>query len=112
MYDPALLVTAKKTSEAGVLVNHFPCLPFVQQLHWIDERGTLLMIENQIEGRRWRLVAIDPWTTPDFRAVKPFDDLPNRDELEGCTMLDNNHCLLVTSSRAGNVTSAKIEIVR
>jgi hypothetical protein len=37
-YDPAELATAKKTSDPGVLVASYLCGPYVQQLHWIDER--------------------------------------------------------------------------
>jgi hypothetical protein len=112
MYDPALMATAHKTSEPGVLVEHHPCLPWVQQLHWIDERGILLMIENQIEGRRWRLVPIDPWTTADFRTVTPDDELPGLNELEGGCLLDPTHCLLVTSSRADNASVGTIEFTK
>jgi hypothetical protein len=111
IYDPAKLATATKTSEPGVLVEQHPCGAFVQQLHWVDSRQTLLIIENQIVGRRWRLVPVDDlWHTPDLRPIKPYDDLPGLDELEGFTMLDPRHCVLVTSSRANNCTVATISL--
>jgi hypothetical protein len=110
MYDPEKLATAHKTSEPGVVVARIPCLPFVQQLHWVDSRETLVVIQNQIVGRRWRLVAAKPWTTPDLRTIPPYDALPNTDELEGFTMLDPEHCVLVTSSRKNNVTLATIHL--
>ena len=47
------------------------------------------MIQNQIVGRRWRLVPVtDLWHTPDLRSIKPYDDLPGLDELEGFSMID------------------------
>jgi hypothetical protein len=108
VYDPAKMATAKKTSEPGVLIEQHPCLPFVQQLHWIDSRQTLMVIQNQIVGRRWRLVPCDLWHTPDLRAVPPYDALPYPNELEGFSMIDPEHCVLVTSSRENNCTVAKV----
>ncbi len=58
-----------------MLVARLPCGPFVQQLHWVDGRGTLVVVQNQAEGRRWRLVPADPWATPDLRAAAPYDAL-------------------------------------
>jgi hypothetical protein len=111
IYDPARLAVVSKTSEPGVLVEQHPCLPFVQQLHWVDSRQELLVIQNQIVGRRWRLVPVtDLWHTPDLRTIKPYDDLPGLDELEGFSMIDPQHCVLVTSSRNNNCTMAKIEL--
>ena len=110
LYDPVKLAAAKRTSDAGVLVERHPCGPFVQNLHWVDTRGTLLVIHNPVEGRRWRLVAADLWTTPDLRTLPPYDDFTNADELEGFTMLDPDRCLFVTSSRRDNVTVAHIRL--
>jgi hypothetical protein len=109
-YDPAKMANARHTSEPGVLVDHIPCGPWVQQLHWIDERGLLVLAENQIEGRRWQLTAGDPWTIGDFHKAPAFDSFTQTNELEGFTLLDPHHCLLVTSSRADNVTFATIEL--
>ncbi len=109
IYDPAKLAVVSKTSEPGVLVEQHPCGAFVQQLHWVDSRQELLVIENQIVGRRWRLVPVtDLWHTPDLRPIKPYDDLPGLDELEGFSMIDPQHCVLVTSSRSNNCTVGKI----
>jgi hypothetical protein len=111
IYDPARLAVVSRTSEPGVLIEQHPCLPFVQQLHWVDARQELLVIQNQIVGRRWRLVPVtDLWHTPDLRTIKPYDDLPGLDELEGFSMIDPQHCVLVTSSRNNNCTMAKIEL--
>jgi hypothetical protein len=109
-YDPAKLATAHSTSESGVMVAHVPCGPWVQQLHWIDERHELIIIQNQIEGRRWRVRAVDPWNTADYSAVTPFDQLPGQNELEGFTMISPDRCILVTSSRMNNVTFGKIDL--
>ena len=110
VYDPAKLAVCAKTSDPGVLVEQHPCGAFVQQLHWVDSRQTLLVIENQIVGRRWRLVPTDFWNTPDLRTVKPYDDLPGQDELEGFSMIDPEHCVLVTSSKTNNCTMATISL--
>ncbi len=110
IYDPVKLATVSKTSEPGVLIEQHPCLPFVQQLHWIDSRQTLMVIQNQIVGRRWRLVPVDLWHTPDLRVVPPYDELPYPNELEGFSMIDPEHCVLVTSSRENNCTVGKIAL--
>ena len=110
LYDPTAMATARRSGEPGVLVRQFPCGPFVQQLHWIDSRSLLMVIQNQIEGRRWRLLPADPWLTPDLRTVPPYDALPRPDELEGFSLLDPGHCVLVTSGRRDNVTIARITL--
>lgn len=110
IYDPAKLAVVSKTSDPGVLIEQHPCGAFVQQLHWVDSKQTLLIIENQIVGRRWRLVPADLWHTPDLRDIKPYDDLLGLDELEGFSMIDPDHCVLVTSSRANNCTMARISL--
>jgi hypothetical protein len=109
-YDPAKLATAQRTTDPGVLVDQIPCGPWVQQLHWIDERGVLVLAQNQIEGHRWQLTAADPWAVRDLRTVAPFDSFTATNELEGFTLLDPRRCLLVTSSRADNVTFAGFQI--
>jgi hypothetical protein len=108
IYDPAKLAVVSKTSEPGVLIEQHPCGAFVQQLHWVDSRQELIVIENQIVGRRWRLVPVDLWHTPDLRTIQPYDALPGLDELEGFSMIDPQHCVLVTSSRSNNCTMGKI----
>jgi hypothetical protein len=113
MYDPARLAAARSTSAAGVLVEQHPCTPWVQQLHWVDSRAVLIVAQNQIEGRRWRLTPVQPWrlnASADFRKVIPDDELPYPTELEGFSTLDPEYCVLVSSSRADNVTIARMKL--
>ena len=104
LYDPARLATAARTSDAGVLAQRFPCGPWVQNLHWVDDRGLLVLVQNQTEGRRWRLTPADPWATPDLRRLPAYDGLSRTDELEGFAMLDAGHAAMVASSSRDNVT--------
>jgi hypothetical protein len=53
-------------------------------------------------------VPVDLWHTPDLRTIQPYDALPGLDELEGFSMIDPQHCVLVTSSRSNNCTMGKI----
>ena len=113
LYDPGLLGGAKATSEPGVLVGQFPCTPWVQQLHWIDSAGLLIIAQNQIEGRRWRLTPAFPWdgAATDFRTSVPDDEIAYPTELEGFSMIDREHCLLVQSPPEENVTIGRLVIV-
>jgi len=111
LYDPALLADAKSTCAPGVLVQQFPCTPWVQQLHWIDAQGLLIIAQNQIEGRRWRLTPAYPWhaeCSADFRSITPDDEIPYPTELEGFSMIDREHCVLVNSSSKENVSIARL----
>lgn len=113
MYDPAALAAAMSTSAAGVLVEQHPCTPWVQQLHWIDSRAVLIIAQNQIEGRRWRITPVQPWQfngSADFRNVIPDNDFPFQTELEGFSTLDLEYCVLVTSSATNNVTIARMKL--
>ena len=106
LYDPERLAKAKKTSEPGVLVKKFTCSPWVQNLHWIPEKGVLVLIQNQIEGRRWRFTFLDlKKSLPTGREhVIQTIDIDKADELEGFTLLgDGKTGIAVTSSRTSNV---------
>lgn len=109
-YDPTRLPSARKTSEFGVLVARFPCSPWVQNLHWVDEQQRLLLILNKTEGRGWRLAVVDPWNTADYRTAEKYDDLANEDELEGFSRLSAGECVLVTSSEEENVSVGVMEL--
>ncbi len=110
LYDPTVLAKAAKTSEMGVLVRKFTCSPWVQNLHWIPEKGVLVLIQNQIEGRRWRFTFLDFAKSVETgrEVVLNVVDVDRADELEGFTLLNGsngrtNSGLAVTSSRRGNV---------
>ncbi|GAB2599645.1 hypothetical protein GCM10027190_54440 [Spirosoma areae] len=105
LYDPARLAKAKKTSEVGVVVKKFTCSPWVQNLHWIPAKGVLVLIQNQIEGRRWRFTFVDLKKSIEAgkeQVIKTID-IDKADELEGFTLLnDPTTGIAVTSSRSNN----------
>jgi hypothetical protein len=111
IYDPLVLKTAKKTSEKGVLINKFTCSPWVQNLLWIPEKKILVLIQNQIEGRRWRFSFLDfeKSLATGHEVVLKTIDLDKTDELEGFSLTKNiNKGIAVTSSRKANVHFAKV----
>ena len=106
LYDPERLQTAKKTSERGVVVKKFTCTPWVQNLHWIPEKGLLVLIQNQIEGRRWRFTFIDLAKSIEAgtQQVSKVIDTDKPDELEGFALVGSPSMgMAVTSSRQNNV---------
>lgn len=106
LYDPVALAKAQKTSEPGVLVHKFACGPWVQNLHWIAERNVLVLVQNQIEGRRWRFTFLDvPRSVASGQAVVlQTVDLDRADELEGFTLLPGGRRgIAVSSARQDNV---------
>ncbi|MBO0935515.1 hypothetical protein J2I47_03040 [Fibrella sp. HMF5335] len=105
LYNPARLATAKKTSEPGVLARQFTCSPWVQNLHWIPEKGILVLIQNQIEGRRWRFTFVDLAKSIEAGREQVINtiDMDKADELEGFALLNDSTGLAVTSSRTNNV---------
>ncbi|RIV23861.1 hypothetical protein DYU11_12920 [Fibrisoma montanum] len=110
-YDPEKLRTARKTSEPGVVVNKFTCSPWVQNLHWIPSKGVLVLIQNQIEGRRWRFTFVDLKKSIESgqQAVINTIDVDKADELEGFTLLDDlTTGIAVTSSRTNNAHLMKL----
>ena len=111
LYDPAVLQKAKKTSDKGVLYKKFSCTPWVQNLYWIAEKGILVLIQNQIEGRRWRFTYVDLARSIALgkqEAIKIID-IDRGDELEGFTFLPNRiKGIAVTSSRKENVNTMDI----
>jgi hypothetical protein len=107
LYDPALLAKAKKTSEPGVVYKKFTCGPWVQNMQWIPSKGLLLLIQNQIEGRKWRFTYVDlrkSLESGKAEIVRTVDDIARPDELEGFSFLDKlSKGVAVTSSRRDNV---------
>ena len=107
LYDPAVLQHAKKTSEKGVLYKKFACGPWVQNMQWIPEKGLLLLIQNQTEGRKWQFTYVDlkkSLESGKAEVVKVVDGIDRGDELEGFSFLSSlSKGVAVTSSRTGNV---------
>lgn len=112
LYDPSKLLKAKKTSEKGVLVKKFSCSPWVQNIHWVADQGILILVQNQIEGRRWRLTYLDfekSMAEGREHVLKVVD--PDRgDELEGFTFLgDGSKGVAVSSSRRNNANITRTD---
>ena len=107
LYDPEKLAHCKKTSEPGVLYKKFTCTPWVQNLHWVADKGILVLIQNQIEGRKWRFTYVDMAKSLDagkMQVIKQIEIDKREDELEGFTFLgDTQKGIAVTSSRKNNV---------
>lgn len=112
LYDAALLQYAKKTSEKGILVKKFTCSPWVQNLHWIPGKNILVLIQNQIEGRKWRFTFLDfekSMATGTEQVIKVVDINDRPDELEGFTFLDDTKKgIAVSSSRKSNANMMEI----
>jgi hypothetical protein len=106
LYDPAVLRHASKTSEKGVLYKKFTCGPWVQNMQWIPEKNILLLIQNQIEGRRWRFTYLDLVKSIESgkQEIIKVVDIDRGDELEGFSFLSSRRVgVAVTSSRRDNV---------
>lgn len=112
LYDPALLAKAKKTSENGVLVKKFTCSPWVQNLHWIPGKNILVLIQNQVEGRKWRFTFLDlekSLAAGTEQVIKVVDINERPDELEGFTFLNNTlQGIAVSSSRKDNANMVEV----
>lgn len=106
LYDPEKLTHCSKTSEPGVLYKKFTCTPWVQNLHWVADKRVLILIQNQAEGRRWRLTFVDLKRSVEagtMQVIKQIDINNRMDELEGFTLLNAGKGIAVTSSRSKNV---------
>jgi hypothetical protein len=107
LYDPEALSKATKTSEKGVLFKKFSCAPWVQNLHWIANKGILILIQNQVEGRKWRFTYIDLKKSVEsgIQQVIKETNIEEPDELEGFSFIGNQtEGIAVTSSKKNNVT--------
>ncbi len=112
LYDPGVLKYAKKTSDKGVVYKKFTCTPWVQNLYWIADKGQLLLIQNQIEGRKWRFTYVDlakSLASGKQEVTKVIDIDSRADELEGFAFLNTlNKGIAVSSSRRDNVNTMNI----
>lgn len=107
LYDPAFLQNSSKTSEPKVLFKKFSCSPWVQNLCWVPRKKILVLIQNQMEGRKWRFSFLD--LAKSIKAGKEVVinsiDVNNReDELEGFYFGEKiTNGIAVSSSRKNNV---------
>ncbi len=92
------------TSDPSVLIAKFRCPPFVQNLAWFDETGTLVLVQNITVGRGWRLTQVDLDASLQAGQCKVTSshDFAPADELEGFCRLSSPvggvHAIFVTSS--------------
>lgn len=112
LYDPLALKKAKKTSDKGVLYKKFTCTPWVQNLKWVGDKGILIVIQNQTEGKKWRFtfVDFDKSIASGKQEVIKIIDVDRGDELEGFTFLNDRKGIAVTSSTKYNVNMLDIQI--
>ncbi len=111
LYDPEKLAKAKNTKQAGVLYKKFTCTPWVQNLHWVANKGVLVLIQNQEEGRQWRFTYVDLKKSIEAGkqvVISQVDHIDRADELEGFSFIgDDERGIAVTSSRKNNVNFTK-----
>lgn len=107
LYNPERLLKCHRTSEKGVLFKKFRCTPWVQNLHWIADKSILVLIQNQVEGRKWRFTFVDMTKSLEsgkMEVLRVADVDSRSDELEGFSFLGHgNRGIAVTSSRKKNV---------
>lgn len=107
LYDPAALRVATRTSDPGVLAHRFRCGPWVQSLRWTPPDGPLLLVQNQIEGLRYRLTFADLESTIDFRDAPRVDMDEPTNELQGFATLPDGRLLLINASSSNNAVIAR-----
>jgi hypothetical protein len=112
LYDPQLLSKVSKTSAKGLVYKSFKCTPWVQNLHWIADKGILVLIQNQVEGKKWRFTYVDLYrsiSSGKQEVIKEVD-IDRADELEGFAFTSNvGSGIAVTSSKKENVNFMKID---
>ncbi len=106
LYDQEALKIASKTSEKGVLYKKFTCGAWVQNLHWVKNTNTLVLVQNQVEGKKWRLTFVDLEKSLQTgkEILTSIVETSRADELEGFTFLNGlKKGIAVTSSKTNNV---------
>lgn len=106
LYNPEALKNASKTSAKGVLYKKFSCGAWVQNLFWIKNTNTLVLIQNQIEGKKWRFTFVDleKSLADEKESIVKVVETDRADELEGFAFLsDLKKGIAVTSSKNHNV---------
>lgn len=110
LYDPQELAQASKTSDEGVLAHSFSCGPWVQSLSWDDRAGILILVQNQVEGLKWRVTLLDLEASvfSGQARVLQVTDLPPQDELEGFHEINPQLGIFVSSSSENNLHFADL----
>lgn len=108
LYDPIRLKSAVRSSAPGVLVHRQSCGPWVQTVEWVPEFRSLALVQNQIEGLRYRLTFLSWENGLEASSGAPLDLQNPRDELEGWTYLGEGYCLYLSSSLKQNVSIGRI----
>lgn len=108
LMDVAKLTNTKETREAGVVVAKLPAGPWVQQLHWIEARQILVLVQNQVAGLKYRLTFVSglPEGRPRYATV---DLRAPIDELEGFAMVSDTVGVMLSSSRKDNLHWVRID---
>jgi hypothetical protein len=66
----------------------------------------LVLIQNQVEGRKWRFTYVDfeaSVNAGQMKIIKQIDFNQRADELEGFAFINRTQGIAVTSSRKNNV---------
>lgn len=107
LYDPEAVA---RPDSKGAVAARFPCGPFVQSLHYWEERDLLILVQNVRHGLGWRLTFLKLAESVAAGAPQVLDVLEPelRNELEGFHFLDGERAVLVTSSRADNLLIATL----
>ncbi len=110
LYDPEKLAQASRTSDEGVLAHSFSCGPWVQSLYWDERAGALMLVQNQVEGLKWRvsLLDLEASVLAGHSQVLQVTDLPPQDELEGFHEINSQLGIFVSSSRENNLYFADL----
>ncbi|RYZ29869.1 MAG: hypothetical protein EOP49_40250 [Sphingobacteriales bacterium] len=106
LYEPAALAKADRTSKPGVCAFKFTCSPWVQNLWFNRKDNKLVLVQNQIEGRRWKLswIDLDQSIAKGKEVILDTVVTDRADELEGFAMSpDGKKGIAVTSARTNNV---------
>ena len=115
LYDPRLLVEAKRSAAPGVCVATIPCDPFNQNLFWDASTGELTCVQNVVAGLGWKL---DVFNLEKAVAGAKLENARVRtlifkphSELEGWLRQPDGREVFVTSSPKNNLYVGKSKTV-
>lgn len=108
LLDVERLAGAKSTREQGVVIAAVPARPWVQQLHWIESRQVLVLVQNQVAGLKYRLTFVSGLAEGRLRYAT-VDLRSPVDELEGFAMASDSMAVLLSSSRKDNLHWVRID---